>query len=245
MKKKMQAILLLPLSVWVKTLSAKPVLIYLFAAVLPSLVLGQNLDDFRVAAQNKGVQSIPFSSLRSDAGSIQGDINSWKQTTASFQEWKAYDRQKAENYKNIRLENETIKSRQDNINSLKSRNVDASQFEKELEGNYSKVKSYQQNIEAINYEVSKAVDAWDKLGKLRGKQREKFNDVLYKLSDAKSSPNPYLGSNPTPEDKAKLMGYIKDIEDGIKSEIAGHTDAEKACFNAKQNMESVLRRNSE
>ena len=242
----MQAILSLPLSRRVKLLSAKPVLIYLLPAVLPFLANSQSLDDFRVAAQNKGVQSIPFSRLKGDAGAIQDDIESWKRTTANYDKADAYDRRTAEAYKNIRLENETIKSRQDYIKSLKDKNADAntSQFEKELNENYSKVKNFQQDIESINKEVAKAMDAWDRLGRLRGGLREKFNDVLDKLSDAKSYPNQYLGSNATDDDRAKLRGYLKDIEDGIKSEMSGHAEQEKACFNARQNMESVLKRSS-
>jgi hypothetical protein len=244
MKKKMLAIWPLPLSLWLKTLSSKPVLIYLLAAILPSLAIGQTLDDFRVAAQSKGVQSIPFPSLRGDAESIQGDVESWKRTTANYEKAEVYERRKGEAYKNIRLENETIKDRQDYIKSLKEKSVDASQFEKELDGNYKKVKDYEKEIEAINNEVSKAMEAWDRLGRLRGGLREKFDDVLDKLSGARSDPNHYLGSSATDEDKTKLMGYIKTIEDGIKSEAPGHAEQEKSCYNARQNMESVLKKNS-
>ncbi len=246
MKKNTKTRFLLPGILRVKTLQVIPVILFcLMLVVAPSMVFSQNLDDFKSGAQSRGVESIPFSSLRGDAGSINRDIESWKEKTASFQKWETYERKKIENYKQIRLENDDLKKRQEYVASLKSKNVDASQFEKELDPINKKIKNYKEEIEAINYEISKAIDAWDRLGRLRGGLREKFDDVLYKLADAKSSPNRYLGSNPTEEDKRKLIGYINDIEAGIKSQLNGHAEAEKACFNAKQNMENVLRRNSE
>src|SRR5262245_35583499 len=68
----------------------------ILVVMMPSVVYPQTLDDFKTASLAKGVESIPFSSLRGDAASIQRDIENWKRTTASFSDWKEYDRSKAE-----------------------------------------------------------------------------------------------------------------------------------------------------
>ena len=205
----------------------------------------KTLDDFKTAAQSTGVQAIPYSSPRGDAASIQRDIASRKKELASFKDWKEYDRDKIENYKSIRLENEIIKKRQDYIDGLKAKGTDASQFQKELDENKKNVKSYEAKIAAINDEVSKAADVWERLYKLRGGQREKFDDVLSKLYSSKSSPSPHLPSSPTEEDKKKLFEYIDTITAHIKSEAVRHAKEEENDYNAKRNMDNVLRRTSE
>jgi hypothetical protein len=93
--------------------------------------------------------------------------------------------------------------------------------------------------------LAKAVDAWDRLYLLRGGLREKFDDVLSKLSSAKSYPNEYLGSSPSDENKKNLIDYINVIDAHIKSQAANHLKSETEALNAKINMEKVLKRDSE
>ena len=216
----------------------------LFLAI-PACIFSQNLDDFKEAKGNLGVKSIPFSSLRGEAGSIQDDINSCRVTCQSFENWKTYDRNKSKDYTAIRMEKEDIKKKQDYIASLKEKNVNASEFEKELEANFKTLQGYNEDIAAINYQINKAIDAWDMMYRLRGKLKVKFNDVLIKLSEAKSSPNQFLGNNPTEEDRSRLLEYINSIEENIKSEESGHATAEKEANDAKENMQRVLARSSE
>ncbi len=246
MEKRCHATLLLPFVLLIRALRITPgILFYLILILTPSLFYGQTLDEFKTAAGSTGVQSIPYSSPRGDGAAIQRDIDSRKEELRAFKDWKEYDRAKIENYKKIRLENEIIKKRKDYIAELKSRNVDASQFEKEVDENFKNVKSYEDNVVDINNEVSKAADVWDKLTRLRGGQREKFNDVLSKLSSSKSSPSTHLPSSPTEEDKKQLFEYIDTITAHIQSEAVKHAVEETNDKNAKQNMDNVLKRTSE
>jgi hypothetical protein len=216
----------------------------LFLLISPRIFC-QKLDDFKQAATERGVESIPFSSLKSDARDIQGDINSCKSTLASFEDWATYDRKKRKDYTAIRLENDIVKKRQDYIKSLKEKNVDASEFEKELETNFKTIKDYNDDIAAINYQISKAIDAWDIMIRLRAKIAVKYKDVLEALSNAKSSPNQFLGDNPTEEDRNKLLEYIETIQKTIEAGRIGHATEETEAVSAKNNMKEVLERSSE
>lgn len=217
--------------------------------MISSASLAQNLDDFKNAAKaasdGKGIESVPFSDLRRDAGSIQKDIDSWKEKTATYKTWKEYERQKTNAYKNIKHENNLIKLQEDYISDLKSRGVDASVFEKELEEDRSKAKVFEEDLAKVNKEITEAADAWDRLQRLRGGMRETMDDVRDKLSSARSSPEPYLGSSPTDEDRKTLTESIETIQRYIEDEAKTHATAEQEAGNAMENLKKVLSKSSD
>jgi len=220
-------------------------LMYVLTMLCPLAGFSQNLNDFKIASESKYIKCIPFPDLRRDAEDIQKDIEALKFTATTLMKYEEYERQKSNNYKEIRRENEEIKSIQNNIATWKAKNADVSVLEKDIDNNVKKIKQYNSNIEALNRELERAINAWNKYGETRGKLREKFKIVLYKLSDAKSSPNQYLGNSPTDDDKRYISGYIDTIVKQIQEEAEKHEVAERECYKAKENFEKVLRKDSE
>src|ERR1051326_6795388 len=77
-------------------------------------------------------------------------------------------------------------------------------------------------IAKINDQMTKGADACDLFAEARANLRECFNSVKDKLSDAKSNPGNYLGSDASDDDKKQLSDYIDKIKAGIESREEEH-----------------------
>src|SRR4030095_12387278 len=217
-------------------------LLYFIFLILPCTLFSQNLDDFRTAASNNGVNLIPFPDLRKDATSIADDVQRRKDETQSYN----YDQflsQKNNMLKEIKKNNDDIASITKEIEDFKRKHPDGNtcSFEAEIDKEKKDISQYDDKIKDMNDKMGKAVEAYDRLYNARAGLREYFQKALNQLSDVKSNPDKYLGSSPTDDDRKKLQDYVKVIEDQIQSNMKTHQDQEDGAKKRKADFENLIK----
>jgi hypothetical protein len=88
-----------------------------------------------------------------------------------------------------------------------------------------------------------AVDAWQRLWNARGGLREKFEEVVKKLDEPRSSPESVLGSSPSAEDIDKLKKYIDVIENEIEVQAKEHLVQENGAKATQKAFSDLLKKN--
>ena len=217
-------------------------LLYSIFLILPCTLFSQNLDDFRTAASANGVNLIPFSDLRKDATPIADDVQRRKEETQAFN-YDLFASQKNNMLKEIKKNNDDIASINKEIEEFKRRHPDGStvSFDGEIEKEKKDIAQYNDKIKDLNDKMGKAVEGFDRLYNARAGLREYFQKALDKLSDVKSSPDKYLGSSPTDDDRKKLQEYVKVIEDQIQSNVKTHQDQEEGAKKRKADFENLIK----
>lgn len=219
-----------------------------FLLAIPAMVFGQSLDDFKSAAGSDGVSLIPFQDLRRDANSIAEDVQRRKNEVASFK-YDTLEKQKNNHLKVIKKEKVIIERIQKEIQDFESDSSEVdfstyiSAFKEDIKKNESKItKILNGKIKAMNDNMAKAADSFDRLYQARAGLREYFDKALSKLSDAKSSPERYLGNNPSEDDKKRVKDYVDTIQDKIRSQMSTHKEEENNAKAMKQKYEDLIRK---
>src|SRR5882672_4226088 len=99
------------------------ILFYVICALwlaIPSIMTGQSLDDFKTAAGNRGVQSIPFQSLREAARSLDDKVNELGGKTLEGFNSKTLVKQKDNLLAAVKVWKDDIEGRNIRIEALKS-----------------------------------------------------------------------------------------------------------------------------
>ena len=217
-------------------------LLYFIFLIFPCSLFSQNLDDFRTAASNNGVNLIPFSDLRKDATSIGDEVQRRKDEVKSY-DYDLFSSQKNNMLKEIKKNNDDIASITKEIEAFKSKHPDGStcSFDAEIEKEKKDISQYNDKVKDLNDKMGKAVESFDRLYNARAGLREYFQKALDQLSDVKSNPDKYLGSSPTDDDRNKLKDYVKVIEDQIQSNIKTHQDQEDGAKKRKTDFENLIK----
>jgi len=217
-------------------------LLLLLLLTLPCTLFSQNLDDFRTAASNSGVNLIPFPDLRKDATPIADDVQRRKDEVKSY-DYDVLSSQKNNILKEIKKNNDDIASIQKEIEEFKKRHPDGNtvSFDAEIEKEKKDISQYNDKIKDMNDKMGKAVEAFDRLYNARAGLREYFQKALNQLSDVKSNPDKYLGSSPTDDDRNKLKDYVRVIEDQIQSNVKTHQDQEDGAKKRKADFENLIK----
>jgi hypothetical protein len=232
---------------WLTSRRVAGVALVALCLFVPSLARGQTLDDFKTAAGNKGVDSIPFSDLRKEATSISDEVKTRKEEVKQFKEYDIYEKQKTNLLAEVKELNDLIEQEKKIYEKYAAGNPEA--FAKLLadaikEFRYKVTKIENESIQKMNDEMTKAADVWDRLAQARGGLREKFDDVKDKLADAKSNPDKYLGSSASDDDKKKLGEYVDAIKSGIEAEEANHREQENGAKSTSQKFEALIKKTS-
>lgn len=203
--------------------------------------MSMRLDDFRTAANGRGVELIPFSDLRTEATSIADDIQRRKSEAENYS---VLGPQKGNILKEIKKYKDKIQREKKFMEDFKRDYPDAdlSTFDSEISKDQTKMDEQNNKLREKNDQLAQAVDNTDRLLNLRGGLREWFSKALDKLSDVRSNPESYLGSGLSDDDKSNLQSYINDIESKIKSEQPGHQQAEDELRNGLANLKADLSR---
>lgn len=207
-----------------------------------SPVSGQTLDDFRTAAAGDGVDVIPFPGLRSTAVSIANEVDREK-NEASRYDFSLLERQKNNLLKAIQTTEEEIEAKQEEIEDFREAHPGGSvaPFEDDLEKLKDALSDQQAEVEDMNGDVLEpAIEAWRRLADARGGLREAFEDVLDELDSARSSPERYLGSEPSTEDVDDLKRYIDIIEDEIEVHADAHREQEDGAKGTAEKFWALL-----
>jgi len=210
-----------------------------------STVSAQTLDDFRTAAAGDGVNVIPFPDLRRDATSIADEVERRKQEATKYN-IDVLTRQKDNLLSEVKKTQEAIKQKEEEIDDFKRDHPDgsAAPLEKELEDLKSALTKSQEEVQKMNSDVLEdAVDAWERLWNARAGLREKFEDVVKKLDEPRSSPEHFLGSSPSDEDIDKLKKYVDVIENEIEVQAKEHLVQENGAKATQQAFSELLKKN--
>lgn len=122
-----------------RTTLARKSSLTLFAAMIallvgtPPALHGQTLEDFRVASNAKGVDLIPFSDLRRDAGKIAEEVD-LRKGQAQALSYDTFEKQKDNKLYTINKKNEEIAAVRKEMSDFKAKYKDASvsSFEDEI-----------------------------------------------------------------------------------------------------------------
>ncbi|MCR9171960.1 MAG: hypothetical protein NXI10_05685 [bacterium] len=186
--------------------------------------LGQDLDDFKYAASQDGIKSIPYSSMRSKAGTLQGEKDRAFSACAGFKGRQLHDSKK----NSLRIQKEMKEDLEDAREKLEDDDGSSSSTTNSLK---SKVKELEEELKDITEEIEEmdekiddGLEAWKALLEKRLEINEHFQEVKKKLAQSKSYPDRHIdkpSSSDTEameeydEDVKKLKEYIDDIEDTI------------------------------
>lgn len=232
-----------------------------FLIVLSTPAFCQTLDEFKTASENsEGPNLIPFSSLRRDATSIANEVQNRKAEAGQTQ----YNNWKTEKEKlllSTKKQKEVIQKETEFYGNFVSLSPEAEGLKTCLDATVSKQKNIisenDNKIVAINDNLRRGVDVFDRLNQARGGLREYFDDAIKQLNDAKSSPNKYIGdapsvgSEPTDDEKKKLEEYAankKKLEDyintiisKIQSQMQNHKAEEDGSLARRKDFEELLK----
>ena len=211
------------------------------AASSPLLSIAQNLDDFKSAAGSKGVQVIPFPDLRSKAVDLAADVDKRKTEVQSLS-YETFEKQKDNMLKDIKKRQEDITGIQKEIEEYKKNftEVSVTCFEEDIKKKKEKIDGFNNQLNELNSKLKSASEAFGNLNEARAKLREQFDRVLRELSSAKSSPEKYLGSSPTDDDKKNFVRYCDIIEDEIEAQAKTHKDQEDGAKGTKEKYEKLI-----
>jgi len=207
----------------------------------------QTLDDFRTAAAGDGVNVIPFPDLRREAASIADEVERRKYEATKFNV-DVLTRQKDNLLSEVRNTHERMTKKQEEINDFKQEHPDgsAAPLEEELDDLKSSLAKSQEEVEKMNSDVLEdAVEAWGRLWNARAGLREKFEDVVKKLDEPRSSPEHFLGSDPSAEDIGRLKQYVDVIENEIEVQAKEHLVQEDGAKATQQAFADLLKKNEE
>lgn len=182
--------------------------VFLFVSFLG---YSQSLSDFATAANGDGIKAIPYSSMRSEAGTLQGEKDRAFSACSGYKARTMHD-SKANS---VRIKNEVTEDLEEAKKKLaaddgKSSSVTATlkakvaTLEKELAGLVTEIK-------AMDVKIDEGLERWQALLDKRMEINELFADVKYKLGQSKSSPHNHI-TKPSSSDKAAMEKYEKDVE---------------------------------
>ena len=171
----------------------------------------QSLSDFATAANSEGIKAIPYSSMRSEAGTLQGEKDRAFSACSGYKARTMHD-SKANS---VRIKNEVTEDLEDAKDKLeaddgKSTSVTSTlkakvaTLEKELAGLVAE-------IEEMDEKIEEGLERWQALLDKRMEINEYFADVKYKLGQSKSSPHNHI-TKPSSSDKAAMEKYEDDVE---------------------------------
>ena len=206
----------------------------------PSIVYSQNIDDFRTAAASDGVDLIPFPDLRRDATAIASEVEKRKEEVKSYN-FDNFKSRKEKLLEEIKKEKAEIEKVENDIEEFKNKykDGDASTYYKEIDKRNKTIAEANDKIKALNEDMAKAADTFDRLNNARAGLREFFDDAKSQLSDAQSNPNRHLGSSPSEEDIKSLNNYISVIKSEIEVQERHHKEQEDGAKKTKEEYEKL------
>jgi len=202
--------------------------------------LGQDLNDFKSAASNDGIKSIPYDRMRSEAGTLQGEKDRAFSACAGYKGRQLHDSKKnsLRIQKEMKEDLEEAKEKLDDDDGSSSSVTNSLKAKvKDLEG---ELKDITEELEEMDDKIEEGLKRWKALLAKRLEINELYADVKKKLAQSKSYPDRHIdkpSSSDTEamkkykEDVEKLKGYIEDIEDTIDAGTAQHV---KPISEAKQ-----------
>lgn len=205
----------------------------------------QTLDDFRTAAAADGVNVIPFPDLRREAASIAEEVDRRKNEATRYN-LDVLTRQKENLLSENKKTQEEIEKKQKEIDDFKQEHPDgsAAPLEKDLEDLKTDLAKGQGEAQQMNTDVLEdAEEAWGRFWNARAGLREKFEDAVKKLDEPKSSPEHFLGSDPSDDDVAKLKNYVSVIENEIEVQAKTHRDQEDGAKATQQAFAALIQKN--
>ena len=154
----------------------------LLAASSPLFSTAQNLDDFKSAAGSKGVQVIPFPSLRSDAEKLAAEVDK-KKTEVQSLNYDVFEKQKDNILKDIKKRQEDITFIKKEIEEYKKKftEVSFSCFEEDIKKKKEKIDGFNNQLNELNGKLKSAAEAFGNLNEARAKLRDQFYKVMREL----------------------------------------------------------------
>jgi uncharacterized phage infection (PIP) family protein YhgE len=203
------------------------------------VIYTQSLDDFkRSAGYSRGVEIIPFSSLRSSASSIADNVQRLKEEYSTASTLTSFTASKKKLLG-------TIAGNTKKLNATKALQADfpdvvVDDWVRDIDEANRAIDQANTELNSINDKMKEVVNKLDKLMDARRDLYKKFEEVLSELKNAKSNPSRYIGDNPSEDDIRSLNGYIDDITENIEDENEAHMQAIKEEENAKKNLEEII-----
>lgn len=210
---------------------------------------GQTLDDFEDASEKKGAGLIPFSDMRREANSLEGEVTQRHKESAGLG---PDDLGKAKN--------KILKARKYSQANLKSNQAS---FDKHAAGSSSSFNPYEDDVEKyekeivqqnkdlvkINNKIDDGIEAQRRLWNARGGLRDHFKDVIYKLKSWKSDPRKCLGDVPSSSDVDATKKYKADVDlykryidkciTGIEKGVTNHLKEENITKKAENTLKTI------
>jgi hypothetical protein len=235
----------------------------LFFISLSTSAFCQTLDDFKTASEtSEGPNLIPFYNLRRDATSIANEVQTRKAEAGQTQ-YNVWKTEKEKLLASTKKQKEIIQKETDFYSQFINQTPEAEGLKTCLDATVSKQKNIiaenDTKISAINDNLKKGMDIFERLYNARGGLREYFDDAIKELNDAKSSPNKYIGeapsvgSEPTDDEKKKieeyaqnkkkLEEYINTIIGKIQSQVQNHLAEENGSMARRKEFEELLKLN--
>jgi chromosome segregation ATPase len=210
-----------------------------------STVCAQTLEDFRIAAGKRGVESIPFPRLNAEANSIARDVEDRKKAATQIQA-ATLTKQKDNLLWEVQKTQEQITKKEQEISDFKRDHPDGftGPLEEDLKELQEALTDQRRQVDEKNREIEAGADAWRRFWNARGGLREVFDDVLRELDAARSSPGTYLGSSPSAGAIDSLNRYIDAIKIQIQSEVPEHLKQENGAIDTWNELRKLLEKDT-
>ncbi|MFT5778610.1 MAG: DNA repair exonuclease SbcCD ATPase subunit [Crocinitomicaceae bacterium] len=204
---------------------------------LTSFAHAQKLDEFEDCADKSGVESIPYSSLRSDAARNESSKKEAEKLAKSEFGPDVLKLKKSQTANKIKKEKEVLKKAKSDLEEQKRYLPnDIDDHKEKVEESEERLEALEKTMEGIEEDIEYGVDVWNQVYIARGKVRESFDKVIDQLGRSLGRPSDHIGSKPSSSDEdatekweddlENLKKYIAEIKVDIVREKSGHKKAE-------------------
>jgi uncharacterized phage infection (PIP) family protein YhgE len=203
------------------------------------LLPAQSLDDFKKSASyDRGVEIIPFSSLRSSATSIADDVQDLKEEYSNASSLSSFTAKKKKLLGTIAGNTK----KRDAAKALQAEypDVTVDEWVRDVDESTKAIDQANTELNALNEEMKGVVNKLNELMEARRDLYDKFKEVITELKNAESNPSKYIGDNPSEDDVRALNGYIDEITDNIEDENEKHLNEISNEESAKKNLETLI-----
>lgn len=201
----------------------------------------QDLDDFEYASSKEGIKCIPYSSMQSKAGTLQGEKDRAFRTCSGYKGRQLHDSKK----NSLRIQKEMKEDLEEAKEKLEDDDGSSSSVTNSLKSKVKELedelKDITEEIEELDEKIDEGLEAWKALLEKRLEIDSHFQEVKKKLAQSKSYPDKHIKKPSSSDEEAmkkyeedvkKLKEYIDDIEDTIDRGTYKHktpiSEAEKA-----------------
>jgi len=224
------------------------VILIVSAILIGSTAMAQDLDDFKECAGKKGIASIPYDRIRSDAQRAEDAKKGAEQEAKKKFGVRALTENLKQAKKAVEEEKKVLDRAERELSDAKRYHPDViDDEEKAVKESKERLEDLEEKVEECYEEIEYGMNHWKQLANSREKVAKEFDKAIRALNDSERDPEEHIGDKPSDpeeldewEEKEKqLKAYIRTIRDRMEDAQETHGEAQKNAEQAVSNLDRL------